>query len=199
MSAIAPTAAEKRTSFHVGFVPTADIAACSITLLAALRKFRESSRPGARDSSRPTVAGSARGVARAASQIDLQLLELGDVLIDAPLPFLAQRCPDLRRYWMDIRQHGELLGDFLEAEARALRKRDVGDPVKGRFAVAAVAPARLAVGRDQAELLIVAQRRGWHGAALGQLADVSQLMGCHQMGLAVHDHPNRSRGNHAVW
>src|SRR5712664_5010929 len=86
--------------------------------------------------SRPTVAGSARGVARAASQIDLQLLELGDVLIDAPLPFLAQRCPDLRRYRMDIRQHGQLLGDFLEAEARALRKRDIGDPVKGRFAVA---------------------------------------------------------------
>jgi hypothetical protein len=40
---------------------------------------------------------SARGVARAASQIDLQLLELGDVLIDALLPFLAQRFPDLRR------------------------------------------------------------------------------------------------------
>jgi multidrug efflux pump subunit AcrA (membrane-fusion protein) len=29
---------------------------------------------------------SARGVARAASQIDLQLLKLGDALIDAPLP-----------------------------------------------------------------------------------------------------------------
>src|SRR5882757_5093012 len=40
---------------------------------------------------------SARGVARAASQIDLQLLELGDVLIDALLPILAQRFPDLRR------------------------------------------------------------------------------------------------------
>ena len=40
---------------------------------------------------------SARGVARAASQIDLQLLELDDGLIDALLPFLAQRFPDLRR------------------------------------------------------------------------------------------------------
>jgi multidrug efflux pump subunit AcrA (membrane-fusion protein) len=40
---------------------------------------------------------SARGVARTASQIDLQLLELGDGLIDALLPFLAQRFPDLRR------------------------------------------------------------------------------------------------------
>jgi hypothetical protein len=40
---------------------------------------------------------SARGVARAASQIDLQLLELGDALIDAPLPYLVQRSPDLRR------------------------------------------------------------------------------------------------------
>jgi len=29
---------------------------------------------------------SARGVARTASQIDLQLLKLGDALIDAPLP-----------------------------------------------------------------------------------------------------------------
>ncbi len=48
-----------------------------------------------RDSSWPAV--SARGVARAASQIDLQLLELGDALIDAPLPYLAQRLPDLRR------------------------------------------------------------------------------------------------------
>jgi hypothetical protein len=25
-----------------------------------------------------------------------------------------------------------LLGDFVEAEARALRERDVGDPMKGR-------------------------------------------------------------------
>jgi hypothetical protein len=40
---------------------------------------------------------SARGVARAASQIDLQLLKLGDALIDAPLPYLVQRSPDLRR------------------------------------------------------------------------------------------------------
>src|SRR6266403_6190774 len=198
MSAIAPTAAEKRTSFHVGFVPTADIAACSITLLAALRKFRESSRPGARDSSRPTVAGSARGVARAASQIDLQLLELGDVLIDALLPFLAQRLPDLRRYRMDIRQDGQLLGDFLKVEARALRKRDVDDPVKGRFAVAALAPARLAFGRDQAELLIVTQRRCRHGGALGHLADVDQLTGCHHWAVALHDLPNRSRANHGV-
>src|ERR1700730_10471296 len=108
---------------------------------------------------RSTVAGSARGVARAVSQIDLQFLELCGVLIDALLPFLAQRFPDLRRYRMDIRQHGQLLGDFLEAEARALRERDVGDPVIGRFAVAAVAPARLAFGRDQAKLLIVTQRR----------------------------------------
>jgi hypothetical protein len=60
---------------------------------------------------------SARGVARTALQIDLQLLELGDVLIDALLPFLAQRFPHLRRYRMDIRQNGQLLGDFLEAEA----------------------------------------------------------------------------------
>src|SRR6201988_5502348 len=97
---------------------------------------------------------SARGVTRAASQIDLQLLELGDVLIDAPLPFLAQRCPDLRRYRMDIRQHGQLLGDFLEGEARALRERDVDDPVKGRFAVAAVAHAPPPPGRDQSQLLI---------------------------------------------
>jgi hypothetical protein len=100
---------------------------------------------------------------------------------------------------MDIRQHGQLLGDFLEAEAHALRERDVGDPVKGRFAVAAVAPARLAFGRDQAKLLIVTQRRCRHGAALGHLADVDQLIGCHQMGVAVHDLPNRSRANHAVW
>jgi hypothetical protein len=49
---------------------------------------------------------SARGVARAALQIDLQLLELGDVLIDALLPFLAQRFPDLRWYRMGIRQNG---------------------------------------------------------------------------------------------
>src|SRR6266403_1030781 len=49
---------------------------------------------------------SARGVARAALQIDLQLLELGDVLIDALLPSLAQRFPDLRWYRMDIRQNG---------------------------------------------------------------------------------------------
>jgi hypothetical protein len=59
---------------------------------------------------------------------------------------------------MDIRQDGQLIGDFLEAEARALRKRDVGDPVKGRFAVPAVATARPALGRDQSELLIVTQR-----------------------------------------
>ena len=98
---------------------------------------------------------SARGVARASLQIDLQLLELGDVLIDAPLPFLAQRCPGLRRYRMDIRQYGQLLGDFLEAEARALRERDVDDSVKGRFAVAAMATAPPAFGRDQSELLIV--------------------------------------------
>jgi hypothetical protein len=61
--------------------------------------------------------------------------------------------------------------------------------VKGRFAVAAVAPARLAFGRDQAKLLIVTQRRCRHGAALGHLADVDQLIGYHQMGVAVHDIP----------
>ena len=64
---------------------------------------------------------SARGVARAAFQIDLQLLEFGYALIDAPLPYLAQRFPGLRRYRMDIRQDGQLPGDFLEVEARALR------------------------------------------------------------------------------
>src|SRR6266403_2679655 len=88
---------------------------------------------------------------------------------------------------MDIRQDGQLLGDFLEAEARALRERDVDDPVNGRFAVAAMAPARLSFGRDQAELLIVTQRRCRHGGALGHLADVDQLTGCHQMGVAVHE------------
>ena len=40
---------------------------------------------------------SAGGVARAASQIDLQLLELGNALIDAALPYLVQRSPNLRR------------------------------------------------------------------------------------------------------
>ena len=44
---------------------------------------------------------------------------------------------------MGLRQDGQLLGDFVEAEARALRERDVGDPVKGRLAVAPVAPARV--------------------------------------------------------
>ena len=70
-----------------------------------------------------------------------------------------------------------MLGDFLEVEARALRERDQNDLVKGRFAVAALAPARLAFGRDQAELLIVTQRRCRHGGALGHLADVDQLIG----------------------
>ena len=71
-------------------------------------------------------------------------------------------------------------------EARALRERDVGDPVKGRLAVAPVAPARPAFGRDQAELLIVTERRCRHGAALGHLADVDQFIGCHHVGFAVH-------------
>ncbi len=92
---------------------------------------------------------------------------------------------------MDIRQDGQLLGDFLEVEAGALRERDVDDPVKGRFAVAAVAPARLAFGRDQAELLIVTQRRCRHEAALGHLADVDQLIGCHQICIAVHESSRR--------
>src|SRR5713101_4548993 len=87
---------------------------------------------------------------------------------------------------MDIRYVPQLLGDFIEVEARALRERDQDDLVKGRFAVAALAPARLAFGRDQAELLIVTQRRCRHGGALGHLADVDQLTGCHQMGVAVH-------------
>ena len=85
--------------------------------------------------------------------------------------------------------------DFLEAEARALRERDVGDPVKGRSAVATVAPPRLAFGRDQAELLIVTQCRCRHGTVLGHLADVNQLIGWHLSGFAVHDLPNRSRAN----
>src|SRR5882672_1879098 len=96
---------------------------------------------------------------------------------------------------MDIRKHGQLLGDFLEVEARALRKRDVDDPVKGRFAVAAMAPARLAFGRDQAELLIVTQRRCRHGGALGHLADVDQLTGCHHWALQSMNRPADSERN----
>jgi hypothetical protein len=38
-----------------------------------------------------------RSTQREASRAHLQLLELGDVLIDALLPFLAQWFPDLRR------------------------------------------------------------------------------------------------------
>src|SRR5258708_31987301 len=78
---------------------------------------------------------------------------------------------------MDIRQVPQLPSDFIEVEARALRERDQDDLVKGRLAVAALAPARLAFGRDQAELLVVTQRRCRHGGALGHLADVDQLIG----------------------
>ena len=41
---------------------------------------------------------------------------------------------------MDIRQVPQLRSDFIEVEARALRERDQDDLVKGRFAVAALAP-----------------------------------------------------------
>jgi len=78
------------------------------------------------------VAANGRSAQREASRAQrlksiFKLFELGDVLIDALFPFLAQRFPDLRWYRMDTRQNGQLLGDFLEAEARALRQRDVDD------------------------------------------------------------------------
>jgi hypothetical protein len=72
---------------------------------------------------------SARSVARAASQIDLQLLELGDGLIDALVPFLGGSQTFGGNGWI---QDGQLLGDFLEVETCALRERDVDDPVKDR-------------------------------------------------------------------
>jgi len=64
-----------------------------------------------------------------------------------------------------------LLGDFIEVEARALRERDQDDLVKGRFAVAALAPARLAFGRDQAELLVVRS----DDAGTEVLSDISRM------------------------
>src|SRR5260370_7129664 len=77
---------------------------------------------------------------------------------------------------MDIRQVPQLPSDFIEVEARALRERDQDDLVKGRLAVAALAPARLAFGRDQAELLVVTQRRCRHGGALGHPPDLHPLI-----------------------
>jgi len=83
---------------------------------------------------------------------------------------------------MNFRQDSQLLGDFVEAEARALGKRDVGNPMKGRCAVAAVAAAGAAFGGDQAEFLVVAQRRGRYAAALGHVANADQ-----GIGIVAHD------------
>ena len=56
----------------------------------------------------------------AADDIDLQLLEFGDALIDALVPYPGHRRPVFLRQRESVRQGGQLRRDFLQAEAGAL-------------------------------------------------------------------------------
>jgi len=71
----------------------------------------------------------------------------------------------------------QLLGDFIEVEARALSERDQDDIVKVRFAVAALAHVVLAFGTGSGRLLVVTQRRCRHGGALGHLRGCGLALG----------------------
>jgi len=61
----------------------------------------------------------------AVDDIDLQLLEFGDALVDALVPYPGHRRPVFLRQWESVWQGGQLRRDFLEAEAGALPDRDV--------------------------------------------------------------------------
>jgi hypothetical protein len=79
-----------------------------------------------------------RAPAGAVDDIDLQLLEFGDALIYALVPYPGHRRPVFLQQRESVRQGGELRGDFLEAEAGALPDRNIADLQKGRFTVAAM-------------------------------------------------------------
>src|SRR6267142_1462689 len=118
-----------------------------------------------------------RAPAGAVDDIVLQLLEFGDALIDALVPYPGHRLPVFLRQRESVWQDGQLRRDFLEAEAGALPDRDVADPFKRRFTVPAMLAAALAFRGDQAEFLIVAQRRGRYAAALDHVANADQGIG----------------------
>src|SRR5882724_13523412 len=118
-----------------------------------------------------------RAPAGAVDNIDLQLLEFGDSLIDALVPYPGHRLPVFLQHRKSVWQGGQLRRDFLQAEAGALPDRDVADLLKGRFTVAAMLAAALAFRGDQAEFLIVAQRRGRYAAALDHVANADQGIG----------------------
>ena len=124
-----------------------------------------------------TARGRLRAPAGAVDDIDLQLLEFGDALIDALVPYPGHRRPVFLRQRESVGQGGQLRRDFLEAEAGALPDRDVADPFKRRFTVPAVLAAAVAFRDDQAEFLIVAQRRGRYAAALDHVANADQGIG----------------------
>ena len=69
--------------------------------------------------------GRLRAPAGAVDDIDLQLLEFGDALIDAFVPYPGHRRPVFLRQRESVWQDGQLRRDFLEAEAGALPDRDV--------------------------------------------------------------------------
>ena len=68
-----------------------------------------------------------RAPACAVDDIDLQLLEFGDALIDALVPYPGHRRPVFPQQRESAWQGGQLRRDFLEAEAGALTDRDVAD------------------------------------------------------------------------
>src|SRR5260370_35491716 len=71
-----------------------------------------------------------RASAGAVDDIDLQLLEFGDALIDALVPYPGHRFPVFLQHRELVWQGGQLRRDFLEAEAGALPDRDVADLIK---------------------------------------------------------------------
>ena len=72
------------------------------------------------------------------------------------------------------RELGELGADLVERQADPLGEDDERDPPQHGARIAAVARAG-ALGRDQAALLVEAERRGRHAAAPRDLADGEEV------------------------
>src|SRR3954451_9859601 len=137
-------------------------------------------RAGAEDGGAVAGVGEPAPVEREAAAADAlgqaapEAAELSDAVVDARAPGLREPVPVAPRGRAVGRQLGELVRDLIERQADLLGEDDERDAAEHRARVAAVAGSGALRG-DEPALLVEAQRRRRHAAALRHLADRHEL------------------------